>query len=59
MDISGIQERNTSAYAEKTLRALRRTGMPEKHLRLRGENPVVRAAVAAVDETPPLTRRKP
>ena len=50
--------RNTSAYAEKTRRHRLRTRNAEKHLRLRGENVLLKLRKLIHTETPPLTRRK-
>ena len=53
-----LSRRNTSAYAEKTLRASPSALEIWKHLRLRGENQKQRPILDAALETPPLTRRK-
>ena len=50
--------RNTSAYAEKTPSCGLAEHCPEKHLRLRGENPSRATMRHRNGETPPLTRRK-
>ncbi len=50
--------RNTSAYAEKTLRPLRTLPGRGKHLRVRGENDAFHGRCAGLVETPPRTRRK-
>ena len=53
---SGIQNGNTPAYAGKTVVPEYGETEPEKHPRLRGEDPLPRAAPRGGRETPPLTR---
>ena len=51
--------RNTSAYAEKTLVVLVHQIADWKHLRVRGENSMIKNVCGLSLETPPRTRRKP
>ena len=53
-----MDERNTSAYAEKTHACQHSKTERQKHLRLRGENPLRKCTILTTLETPPLTRRK-
>ena len=51
--------RNTSAHAEKASVRRRQMSSWQKHLRSRGESPLILPCLRVTPETPPLTRRKP